>query len=122
YGPLVSLWPDDRFLALSGARLPIVQAPMAGAGGGAHAIGAMKGGAVGSLPSATRTPVEVIAEAAAVRAAANGPLNLNFFCHEMPEDLDDGAWRDLLKPVYDAAGISTDAGGGAVRRSEERRV
>src|SRR5205085_5230399 len=79
-------------------------------------IWAMKGGAVGSLPSATRTPVEVVAEAAAVRAAAQGPLNLNFFCHEMPEDLDDGAWRDLLKPVYDAAGISTDAGGGAVRR------
>src|SRR5204863_131791 len=79
-----SPWPDDRFLALSGARLPIVQAPMAGAGGVALAIGAMKGGAVGSLPSATRTPAEVIAEAAAVRAAANGPLNLHFFCHDMP--------------------------------------
>jgi nitronate monooxygenase len=113
---LVSVWPNDRFLALSGARLPIVQAPMAGAGGVALAIGALKGGAVGSLPAAVRTPAEVVAEAADVRAAAQGPLNLNFFCHEMPEDEDDSAWRALLRPVYDAAGISPGAGGGAVRQ------
>jgi nitronate monooxygenase len=112
----MSIWPDDRFVALSGARLPIVQAPMAGAGGVALAIGALKGGAVGSLPSAMRTPAEVVAEVAEVRAAAAGPLNLNFFCHEMPEGQDDSAWRALLRPVYDAAGISPGAGGGAVRR------
>ena len=34
----MSGWPDGRFLALSGARLPIVQAPMAGAGGVALAV------------------------------------------------------------------------------------
>ncbi len=112
----MSGWPDGRFLALSGARLPIVQAPMAGAGGVALAIGALKGGAVGSLPCAMRTPAEVIAEAAEVRAAAAGPLNLNFFCHELPEDVDDSAWRALLRPVYEAAGIPPGAGGGAVRQ------
>jgi nitronate monooxygenase len=63
-----------------------------------------------------RTPAEVVAEVAEVRAAAAGPLNLNFFCHEMPEDQDDSAWRALLRPVYDAAGIPPGAGGGAVRR------
>ena len=109
-------WPDQRFLALSGARLPIVQAPMAGAGGVALATGALRGGAVGSLPCGMRTPAEIVAEVTGVRAAAPGPLNLNFLCHEMPEDLDDRAWRALLRPVYDAAGISPDAGGGAVRR------
>jgi len=116
YGALVSGWPDDRFLALSGARLPIVQAPMAGAGGVALAIGALKGGATGSLPCGMRTPAEVVAEAAEVRAATDGPLNLNFLCHELPEDEDDSAWRALLRPVYEAAGISPGAGGGAVRR------
>jgi nitronate monooxygenase len=112
----VSGWPDRRFEVLLGSRLPIVQAPMAGAGGVALAIGALKGGAVGSLPSAMRTPAEVVAEVAEVRAATAGPLNLNFFCHEMPGDEDDSAWRALLRPVYDAAGISPGAGGGAVRR------
>jgi nitronate monooxygenase len=113
---LVSGWPDDRFLALSGARLPIVQAPMAGAGGVALAVAALKGGAVGSLPCAMRTAAEVVAEAAEVRAAAAGPLNLNFFCHELPGDADDSAWRALLRPVFEAAGISPGAGGGAVRQ------
>ncbi|WP_395612571.1 NAD(P)H-dependent flavin oxidoreductase [Allosphingosinicella sp.] len=112
----MSTWPDRRFLALSGARLPIVQAPMAGAGGVALAIAALKGGAVGSLPCAMRTPGEMIAEAAEVRAAAVGPLNLNFFCHELPEEADDSAWRTLLRPVYEAAGIPLGAGGGAVRQ------
>lgn len=112
----MSGWPNDRFLLLSGARLPIVQAPMAGAGGVALAIAALKGGAVGSLPCAMRTPGEVVAEAAEVRASAQGPLNLNFFCHELPEDQDDSAWRALLRPVYEAAGIPPGAGGGAVRQ------
>ena len=112
----MSLWRDDRFLTLAGARLPIVQAPMAGVGGAALAIGALRGGAVGSLPCAMRTPAEVVAEVTEVRAAAAGPLNLNFFCHELPEDQDDSAWRALLRPVYEAAGISPDAGGGAVRQ------
>ena len=111
----MSGWPNRDFLALSGARLPIVQAPMAGAGGVALAAGALKGGGVGSLPCAMRTPNEVIAEAAELRAAATGPLNLNFFCHDMPEEVDDSAWRALLRPVYQAAGIPPGAGGGAVR-------
>jgi nitronate monooxygenase len=112
----VSDWPDDRFLTLAGARLPLVQAPMAGGGGVALAIAAIRGGAVGSLACAMRTPAEVIAEVAEVRAATPGTLNLNFFCHEMPGDEDDSAWRALLRPVYEAAGIPSGAGGGALRR------
>jgi len=112
----VSSWPDRRFLALSGASLPIVQAPMAGAGGVALAVAAARGGAVGSLPCAMRTPAEVVAEAAAFRSAVTAPLNLNFLCHEMPEDADDSEWRALLRPVYEAAGISPHAGGGALRQ------
>jgi nitronate monooxygenase len=85
-----------------GARAPIIQAPMAGAAGPALAIAAIRGGAVGSLPCALLTPEQVIAQAGAVRAAAKGPLNLNFFCHAMPAPPDETAWRALLQPYYAA--------------------
>jgi nitronate monooxygenase len=101
----VSGWPDERFLALSGARLPIVQAPMAGAGGAALAVAAIKGGAVGSLPCALLTPDEVRTQVAEVRALAEGPLNLNFFCHEMPPPPDEAAWRALLGTYYFQEGV-----------------
>jgi len=114
-------WPDPRFLALSGAALPIVQAPMAGAGGTALAIGAIKGGGVGSLPCAMLTPDEVRAQVAAVRAAAEGPLNLNFFCHTMPEAVDDRAWRALLAPYYAEYGVRPD-NGGAMRLPFDTRM
>jgi len=112
----VSDWPDGRFLALTGARLPIIQAPMAGAGGVALAVAAIRGGAVGSLPCALLTPEEVLALVAEVRAAAEGPLNLNHFCHEMPEGADDAAWRALLRPFYEEGGVDPEARGGAIRR------
>lgn len=112
----MSDWPDQCFLALSGAPLPIVQAPMAGAGGVDLAVAAIRGGAVGSLPCAMLTPDGVRTQVAAVRAQAEGPLNLNFFCHEMPGETDDSAWRALLQPLFDEAGVDAGAGGGALRR------
>ena len=45
-----------RFEALLGSRLPIIAAPMAGAAGVELAVGAIEGGAVGSLPCAMLTP------------------------------------------------------------------
>jgi nitronate monooxygenase len=95
-----------RFQALTGAALPIVQAPMAGAGGAALAIGAIRGGALGSLPCALLTPEAVRAQVAEVRAAAPGPLNLNFFCHILPEAPDESAWRALLAPYYAQEGVT----------------
>jgi len=112
----VSDWPDQRFLALSGARLPIVQAPMAGAGGVALAVGAIKGGAVGSLPCAMLTPDQVRAQVAEVRAQVDGPLNLNFFCHSMPEAPDETAWRALLSTYYDQERVSPPAGPARLRQ------
>lgn len=102
----MSGWPDRRFLDLTGAEVPIVQAPMAGAGGVALAAAAMAGGAVGSLPCAMLTPIQVIVQAAEVRTEADGPLNLNFFCHRLGEAPDDSAWRELLQPFYDAEEVA----------------
>lgn len=99
----------DRFLALTGARLPLVQAPMANFAGGALAIAALKAGAVGSLPSAVLSPDQVTAEIAAVRSAAAGPINLNFFCHTLGPQPDEAAWHAALAPFYQAAGVGPPA-------------
>ena len=103
----MSGWPHRRFLELTGASVPIIQAPMAGASGVALAVAAMRGGAVGSLPCAMLTPIQVIVQAAEVRAETNGPLNLNFFCHRLAPTPDDIAWRALLQPFYDQEGVAT---------------
>lgn len=102
-------WPDGRFLALTGAALPIVQAPMAGAGGPALAVAAIAGGALGSLPCALLSAEQIVEQAGQVRAGAEGPLNLNFFCHRLGDPPDDEAWRKLLGPFYDEEGVAPGA-------------
>jgi nitronate monooxygenase len=108
-------WPDDRFRALLGSRHPIVAAPMAGAGGVDLAVAAIEGGAVGSLPCALLTADAVRAQVAEVRARAAGSLNLNFFCHTMPEGVDDRAWHKLLGRSYSAHGLDEAPGEGPLR-------
>lgn len=109
-------WPDRRFADLLGSRHPIVQAPMAGASGVALAVAAIEGGAVGSLPCAMLTADEVRTQAAEVRAQADGPLNLNFFCHAIPQAADETAWRELLRPFYEQYEVGGAEAAGPVRR------
>ena len=104
-------WSDRRFLDLVGCEFPIVQAPMAGAGGVDLCAAAIEGGALGSLPCALIGPEKVREEVAQVRSRAAGPLNLNFFCHKMPEPADDRAWRGLLQPYYHEFGVEPGNGG-----------
>jgi nitronate monooxygenase len=78
---------------------------MAGAGGVALAIAAIHGGGIGSLPCALITPAQAVEQADAVRAEADGPLNLNFFCHRLEPPGDDAAWRALLAPYYAEYGV-----------------
>jgi nitronate monooxygenase len=79
---------------------------MAGAGGSALAIAAARGGALGSLPCGMATPDQVRHEVEAFRAAGAWPLNLNFFCHPLPPEPDDSAWRDRLAPFYAELGVT----------------
>jgi nitronate monooxygenase len=113
---LVSDWPDRRFADLLGSRLPMIAAPMAGAAGVDLAVAAIHAGAVGSLPCAMLSAGEARAQVEEVRARAAGPLNLNFFCHLMPEAADDSAWRALLRPYFDRYDVDPSAAGGAARR------
>jgi nitronate monooxygenase len=99
----------DRFLALTGARLPLVQAPMANFAGSALAIAALKAGAVGSLACAVLSPEQVADEVAAIRTAAAGPINLNFFCHTLGPQPDESAWHAALAPFYQAEGVAPPA-------------
>lgn len=99
-------WPDHRFLDLTGAAAPIVQAPMANFGGVALAAAALRGGALGSLPCAVLSPQQAIVQAAELRDAADGPINLNFFCHDLGPAPDDAAWRAALTPFYAEEGVA----------------
>ncbi|HEX8239142.1 MAG TPA: nitronate monooxygenase [Allosphingosinicella sp.] len=109
-------WPDDRFAALLGSRHPILLAPMAGAAAVDLAAAAVAGGAAGSLPCALLAPEQVRAQAAELRARASGPINLNFFCHSMPDEVDEGPWRALLAPFYERYGVRDGRDAGPVRR------
>ena len=104
-------WPNKRFLELVGTETPIVQAPMAGAGGVELCVAAIRGGALGSLPCAMLSPDQVRTQVAEVRSQVEGPFALNFFCHRMPEQVDDSAWRALLQPYYDEFGVEPGNGG-----------
>jgi nitronate monooxygenase len=79
---------------------PVIQAPMAAAGGVALAVAAILGGGIGSLPCALVTPAQAKEQAGAVRAEADGPLNLNFFCHTLDAPDDEAEWHALLAPYY----------------------
>ena len=108
-------WPDTRYAALLGSRHPILLAPMAGAGGVELAVAAMKGGAVGALPCALLDAETIRAQVAELRERAAGPLNLNFFCHLMPEGADERAWHKLLAGYYRAYGLGETPGEGPLR-------
>lgn len=93
-------WRDRRLLDLFGIEAPIVQAPMAGAQDAALAIAASRGGGLGSIPCALLSVEAAREQIAQYRAAVSGPLNLNFFCHQLPGTYDDSAWRAALAPYY----------------------
>lgn len=107
----MSQWPDTRILDLLGIELPIIQAPMAGATTAAMVIAAIKGGALGSLPCAMLTFEQVRQEVLSIRQASQGPLNLNFFCHQppAPDAAREAAWKRALEPYYRELGVDFNA-------------
>jgi nitronate monooxygenase len=97
----------QAFARRLGLRHALVQAPMAGSQGRALAAAVIGAGALGSLPAALLAPQALREEADAVRAAARGPLNLNFFAHRppAPDAAREAAWRVALQPFYAELGV-----------------
>lgn len=73
------------FCARVGVEIPIVLAPMAGSGGAGLAIAVARAGGLGSLPAAMLSGAQLVAQIDEFRRATDAPLNVNFFCHEVPE-------------------------------------
>jgi nitronate monooxygenase len=97
------MWPKTDFLDLLDLELPIVQAPMAGANGAAMAAAACQAGALGSLPCAMLSADKMRSEMGLIRQATNGPVNMNFFCHQPVADdpARQAAWKQKLTPYYE---------------------
>jgi nitronate monooxygenase len=113
------MWPNSKFLDLIGVELPIIQAPMAGAGGSAMAIAACEAGALGSLPCAMLDGDKVRAEIGVIRQRTEKPINVNFFCHTpASHDPDrEAAWKAHLAGYYDEFGLDASATESAVNRA-----
>ncbi|GAB5471598.1 MAG: nitronate monooxygenase family protein [Rhodospirillales bacterium] len=113
------MWPSHRLCDLLGIALPIVQAPMAGAGGTALAIAAAEAGALGSLPCAMLDEAQARKDVQIFRQQSGRPLNLNFFCHKPASADPDSqrAWKDSLQGYYRGLGLDPDQEVSAVNRA-----
>jgi nitronate monooxygenase len=80
------MWPTTTLLDLLRIDHPIVQAPMAAISTAPLAAAVSKGGALGSIGSATMSAEEVTAQVRALREQTGRPFNLNFFVHRPPRN------------------------------------
>ncbi|MEK1938999.1 MAG: nitronate monooxygenase [Pseudomonas sp.] len=106
----MTTWPDTRLTELLGVNLPIIQAPMLGAGA-ALMVGVAQAGALGSLACATLQLEQVTEEVRLFRAASSAPLNLNFFCHNAVaiNDQEQARWKASLADYYREVGADLEA-------------
>ncbi len=96
-----------HFLQPFGAKLPVIQASMAGIQGSALAMAVCHAGGLGSLPASMMT-LETLEQELQKLAAIHKPYNVNFFCHTAPtynENIE-RAWRQILSPYYQKYGIT----------------
>jgi len=104
-------WPDHRIQEMLGVQLPIIQAPMAGANKSAMAIAVSEAGGLGSLPCAMLNADQIRAEWKTIRQQTSRPINVNFFCHQLPESdaVRERAWRQPLAKYYVELGLDPEA-------------
>lgn len=97
-----AIWPSAPGLDALGLDIPIVQAPMAGAGSVALTQAIQAAGGLGSLPCATLNPSQIEAHLKTLKTASNAPFNVNFFTHHEKNDSPDAQahWRDALQDEY----------------------
>lgn len=95
-------WPNRRLLDLLKIEHPIVQAPMGGHTSPDMPIAVSDAGGLGSFPCALLTPTQVRDEVGKIRTHTRKPLNLNFFCHAIPQRnaVIENAWGERLASYY----------------------
>ncbi|MFT4097028.1 MAG: nitronate monooxygenase, partial [Rhodoblastus sp.] len=88
-------------------KIPIVQAPMAGAQGPRLCIAVCEAGGLGSIPCAMLTADILRAQIAEIRAATKAPFNVNFFAHTPPtaDPAREAAWVEKLSGYYAEFGL-----------------
>ena len=96
------MWNSNRLVNLLGLRVPIIQAPMAGATTPALAAAVSNAGAMGSHGCAMHSASALADDLEAIRAATNGSYNVNFFVHPEPAFNPEDAQplRKMLEPFY----------------------
>ena len=96
---------------LLGTHLPLIQAPMAGSQDSALAVAVCQAGGLGSLPCAMLDAAGLTRELETIRRQTAGPINVNFFCHTVPDPdtAREAAWRAALKPYFAEFGIDPDS-------------
>jgi nitronate monooxygenase len=101
------------------SRLPIIQAPMAGAQGVELCAAVCEAGGLGSLPTAMLTPSELRDQIAEIRKRTPAPFNVNFCCHVPPKQDPEreARWLGELAPDYAEAALDPPAGGGGPVRT-----
>ncbi|HEY3785337.1 MAG TPA: nitronate monooxygenase [Steroidobacteraceae bacterium] len=87
---------------LLGVDFPLIQAPMAGVQDSALTIAVATSGGLGSLPCAMLDEPSLRRELATIQAQTRQPINVNFFCHRLPEvdAAREAQWRESLAPYY----------------------
>ena len=105
------MWPDSRILDLFGIRLPIIQAPMAGAQLSGMVVAVSEVGGLGSLPCALLSIEQARSELEIIRRNTSQPINVNFFCHQSPGDdpARDIRWRRRLNTYFVQLGLDSNA-------------
>jgi nitronate monooxygenase len=110
-----ALAPADFAAQVLGTRLPLIQAPLAGAQLAKLAVAVSNAGGLGSLPAAQLTPDVLQRELQLLSAGTQQPYNVNFFAHvpPLPDPAREARWRERLAPYYNEFGVdpSTITGG-----------
>ncbi|SEI51832.1 nitronate monooxygenase [Allopseudospirillum japonicum] len=101
---------QGRFQQDFAVDLPLIQAPMAGVQDAALALAVNQAGGLGSLPCAMLDLETLVSELTHLKAHTCRPVNLNFFCHQVPayDPHQQTQWRQRLQPYFDELGITSN--------------
>ncbi|MEY4654097.1 MAG: hypothetical protein RI884_2678 [Pseudomonadota bacterium] len=104
-------------LTFLATRLPLIQAPMAGAQDAGLAIAVGRAGALGSLPAAMLDATSLERELRTLQASGL-PYNVNFFVHTppLPDAAREARWHAALAPYYAELGLDVAAAAAGANR------